>query len=394
MDNSLSVPLVAQFDDEKLLRLHRRQEQFEFERVFTIDDVIVRYYSDEQLYCVGEYVKDTLKKNKEHGSLSTFVYLEKVDENLAYALHVKNNIVVAESFLEYSLLVRNFNYKVYTTKLLASDKKLLDLFVDVAIEGSTFLIDKIDISDIPKEYLLLSLSKSVSLSDTLKKSLVGSLLLGVIGVGGYYAYDFLNPPPPPPPPPLNPVEIWRDELGIKVVAAPVLQNAANVIANFLLMPNDWSISTITFESELLTAQIAPTSSKSLLVNLNEWLKYDENKFISNNFDKDTLQFTFGINKRPDEVWFVLDNYPNEFVDFLKIMDAEGISMERKEDIGLVNQYQFGFNFNNVSISMLETLADYFKDKPFSIDTFSVDSISLDGISFSMSVTLQGIQNEQ
>ena len=69
-------------------------------------------------------------------------------------------------------------------------------------------------------------------------------------------------------------------------------------------------------------------------------------------------------------------------------------MERKEDIGLVNQYQFGFNFNNVSISMLETLADYFKDKPFSIDTFSVDSISLDGISFSMSVTLQGIQNEQ
>ncbi|EPN0316271.1 hypothetical protein ACTTZI_004173 [Vibrio vulnificus] len=386
------LPELATFDDEKLMRQHRKQEYAEYERVFVTEGIRYRYYSDEPLCCVGEYIKSNFNSRKDLKNILSYVYVEEVDKNVVYALFVKNDGVVSEEYCDYQELVKKFTYHAYTTRLCSNQESILNLFVDIK-DDRKLLIDGVNTKDIPSEFKLVSLLKSVSRSNVVKKAILGSIFVSLVGAFGYYGLGFINPPPPPPPPPpVNPVALWKKDLATKIPASSVFQNSAYAIAEFMLMPPDWKIYEVGFKRGELTLDISATGSSSLMVNLNEWMS--QNSFIKDNFDMSSMRFSFEVTDKPEETFFVLGNYTIQLVDTFKILGANSVGMKESKSIGDIGQYKYSVSFSGVDFSLLLTLADYFKDKPFFIDSLNVNSVSNGVVSFEFEATLQGIQNDE
>lgn len=380
------TPEKVVLEDAKALRLHKKNEPSDYELVYPKGEGFVRYYADSPLFCVGEFIKT----NPQFGSITSFVYVGRVDANVAYALYVEDGEVINESFCVFDEAAKRFSYYAQNTCLFCSDEDLIDAF-GPSVE--LYFLDVIDVLTIPSEYQLSEPVKGVALTDEAKKGILGGGLLIAGLVAGYHLYQVLKPPPPPPPPPPDPIVVWKESVATKLPLSIGLSEVTNLMAELTMLPADWNLSMVNLDGRSLSATLVPVGDNPLDSNLNVWLK--GNEVISNNFDKESLTFSKELESGVVElVWYELDGFVEDLVDTLKILGASHVLMSHMGDVSDVQQYQFDVKFEKVSLGFVSILSDLFEKMPVTVDSIYIESSTSGDLTLALVFTLQGLTNEE
>lgn len=388
--NKIILPDLNRFVSKKTLVLDKKSNIKDFELIISVEDMHIRYTSDDESVAVGEYIKkaflDNETINPEGKKNESFIYIERIDDKHCYAVYIMRGSVVKELLDTDEKIYEVFNFFAKKADIFISNENDLNLFWDNAV-----LVEKADIEKAHEEFSLLSLYESDYHREKIKtvvSSVVGLFLFIGVGVMGY---KYLNPPPPPPlPPPPHPVVVWKNSLADKLPLKAAVNNMANALSYFYLLPNDWEIIDSSIESKDIVINIAPTSEQSKKATLDAWVDTYPN--ASAWFDKDSLTFTLPLKDRLQEKWYRLGQYPNELYDELLSFGASSVVKSELASIGKVERFQYSVKFESVPYATLTNLGDLLSDKPITLDELDIQqSGSLTFVSIDMIFTLEGIK---
>ena len=387
--NKIILPDLNRFISKKSLLLDKKSNIKDFELIISIEDMHIRYTSDNEAIAVGEYIKKVFLDNEiiNHGGKKneSFIYIERIDDKYCYAVYIKRDSVVKELLDTEEKIYEVFNFFSKNAEVFVSDENDLNIFWDNAV-----LVAKADIENSYEEFSLLSLYESDYHRERVKNIASGFIgLFFVLGIG-LMGYKYLNPPPPPPPPPPpHPVVVWKNSLADKLPLKAALNNMANALSYFYLLPNDWVIVDSSIENKEIVINIAPTGEQSKKATLDAWI--DTYPRASAWFDKESLTFTLPLKDRLQEKWYRLSQYPNELYDELLSFGASSVIKSSLESIGKVERFQYSVKFEDVPYATLTNLAALLSDKPITLDELNIQqSSSLTFVSIDTVFTLEGI----
>ncbi|ARR51790.1 hypothetical protein [Photobacterium damselae] len=376
------LPQAVYLSDKKALHQHQQHTHADFEKIVIQDKELIRYFSDEPCFCVGEWLKTQFNDE-------SFVYIENLDFKTAYAVFINEGRVIKEycgdiddTFSLFAYFTKQVSFYVSSDEILAS--KWQTQYPQYAERVQ--VINPIGVLNVNAEFKLNSLNEKDGI-DGRKKQLMGAALAILLGIGGIGIYKVLNPPPPPPPP--NPVEIWRESLFTKTPASPALSELATLLSYLYLMPTEWQIDSTSVSSNTATITVTPRTPQAMESTLDQYLMhYPE---VGKLFDKSSRTLTLALKSKPPELWFKLGNFPQQLNDMLLLIGADSVEKTELPTLGDLEQIQYHFTFTDVPYAMLKNLSEIFENKPLSIDNLSITQGSFFSfISIDMTITLEGL----
>ncbi|MGI2002060.1 hypothetical protein [Shewanella frigidimarina] len=372
MINMLDLPYLAKIPANKTaLKEHRQNHPSLYERTFTHNDQIVRYYGDLPSVCVGQYVSQTLDFDGE------YLFFHQFENQEIYALYVKDRVVQREQTGNHENIIERFAYEFHKELQIYVTSEHFQFFKETKEPPK---VVKISLVNIPDEFNLTS------------KSSLNPLQIGIIAAIGILIIIYItlsSPPEPPPEAQINPWEKWGMEFISQAPADTGLQQASIALAYKNLLPPDWTTEGVSVSGQNIIMQLKPTQDGLKI--FDTLIAFSE-QYPELNLDIKNQLVTFKVKAREKPELVSLGHYPQKLNDALLKLGAANVSLSNDLSVGKVSRITVRVTFTETSLVMLNMIADSVKNEPVFLRQLSVNNGGGSGISFTLDLVIEGVDS--
>lgn len=366
------LPYLATLPSGKgALKEHRHKNSALYERVFTRQDHVIRYYSDLPAVCVGQYIADNQYKADED-----FLFLHVLENQLIYALYVKEHLVQRELIGQHAIILESFGYELHQGIQIVLTTDTMPLAYEPVTPPK---VVQISMADIPQEYHLVSRGtfKPVHIS-----------IAALLGIGVLASVIFyMQTPQEVHQQQVDPWQQWSQDFVTQAPADSALHQAVIALTYNDLLPPDWTSDGVMVAGNNIIMPLKPLTDGAARF---ESLKAFADLYPELHLTLETKQLIFPIIPREKPVLVNLGQYPHQLYDALLILGATNVHLTNTTPIGPVSRIQISATFTDISPTLLAAVADSVQYEPVFLQQISVSNASGNHINCTFDLIVEGI----
>jgi hypothetical protein len=372
MMHTIDLPYLATLPNSKsALKEHRQNNSALYERVFTKNEQIIRYYADLPSTCVGQFIADTVATDDED-----FLFFHVLENQEIYALYVKGHLVQREQIGQHTAILDSFGYELHQGIQIVLTSERLPLEYDPTKSPK---IISISISDIPTDYQLVS-STSIK---PLHVGLGATLAVVVIGLLLWSS----KPDPVEQQQQIDPWQQWTMEFISQAPADSALKQVSIALAYQDLLPPDWTNDGVMVSGQTIVIPLKPlTEGQAKFDNLQAFAAM----YPELDLNIETRQLVLNITPREKPELVSLGNYPRRLHDALLNLGATNVSLTNSVPVGSVSRLKVAATFTDVPPSLLGIIADSVKSEPVFLQQLSVSKGTGNYVNCSLDLIIEGV----
>lgn len=372
MIHTLDLPYLATLPNSKgALKDHRQSNPALYERVFTKNEQIIRYYADLPSMCVGQFIADTVAIDDEN-----FLFFHVLENQEIYALYVKGHLVQREQIGQHNAILDSFAYELHQGIQIVLSSERLPLEYEPANPPKVI---SISISDIPTDYQLVS-------SASIKPLHIGvgaALAVGVIGLLLWSS----QPDPVQQQQQIDPWQQWTMEFISQAPADSALKQVSLALAYQDLLPPDWTNDGVMVSGQTIVMPLKPVTEGQA--------KYDNLQAFASmypelNLNIEAKQLVLNVEPRAKPELVSLGNYPRRLHDALLNLGATNVSLTNSVPVGSVSRLKIAATFTDVPPALLGIIADSVKSEPVFLQQLSLSKGTGNNVTCSLDLIIEGV----